>query len=266
VIAPSYPSWVRMGRLVPFAVLAAASAIGLALSFVSRWFLLFALPLVLAGYITTILVGSARRLSPRGGDIQRRVHALIVTALDAEPGSSVLDIGCGSGQLAIAVARTAPEATVTGVDSWGPTWPYSRQQCEDNARLEGVADRVRFDAGSGAALPFAPATFDAVVSCMTLHEVADANPRSRAVVEALRVLRPGGRFVFVDPFADAAYYRSIDDVRSVVASAGATARFDRLADLLPLPFPLAHPKVLGSVMLVAGSKGAELARRPPALR
>jgi SAM-dependent methyltransferase len=250
-----------MGRLVPFAVLAAASAIGLALSFLSPWFLLFAIPLLLAGYITTILVGSARRLGPRGGDIQRRVHALIVTALDTSPGGAVLDVGCGSGQLAIAVAAVSPEATVTGVDSWGPTWPYSQEQCEDNARLEGVADRVRFDAGSGAALPFAPATFDAVISCMTLHEVADANPRARAIVEALRVLRPGGRFVFVDPFADPAYYRSIDEVERAVGDGGGTIlRFDHLADLLPLRFPLSHPKVLGNVVLLVGDKHGAVER------
>jgi SAM-dependent methyltransferase len=252
---PSYPSWVRSTRLVPVAIVTGISAIGVALALVSPWFLLFAIPLVPAAYITAILVLSARRLGSRGGDVQRRVHQLIVTAIDPPRASSVLDVGCGSGQLAIALATASPQTAVTGVDSWGPTWPYSQQQCEDNARLEGVADRVRFDAGSGAALRFAPETFDTVVSCMTLHEVADANPRTRAIVEALRVLRPGGRFVFVDPFADPAYYRSVGEVERAVGDVGATiVRFDRLADLLRLPYPLAHPKVLGNVMLLVGDK------------
>jgi SAM-dependent methyltransferase len=94
---------------------------------------------------------------------------------------------------------------------------------------------------------------------MTLHEIRDADPRSQAIVEALRVLRPGGRFVFVDPFADPASYRSLDEVQTVVHSAGARIqRFERLADLVPLSFPLAHPKVLGHVMLLVGDTHAAL--------
>ena len=117
-----------------------------------------------------------------------------------------------------------------------------------------------FRRGSGAALPFAADTFDAVVSCMTFHEVRDANPRSRAVIDALRVLRPGGRFVFVDPFDDPTYYRSLDEIHTAARSAGATIlRSERLSDLLPLPFPLTHPKVLGHVMLLAGDKPAAAA-------
>ena len=49
-----------MGRLVPFAVLAAASAIGLALSFLSPWFLLFAIPLLLAGYGLVLALAGTR--------------------------------------------------------------------------------------------------------------------------------------------------------------------------------------------------------------
>jgi SAM-dependent methyltransferase len=245
---------------VPFAVITAICLVGVTLSFVSPWFLLFAVPLVPAGYIFTILALSAYRLSPRGADLQHRFHELIVTTLDSAAGSTALDIGCGSGHLAITLAKSSPSTAVSGLDSGGPAWASSQEQCENNARLEGVDDRVCFRRGSAASLPFADDTFDAIVSCMTFHEVRDADPRSRAVIDALRVLRPGGQFVFVDPFTDRTYYPSLDDLSNDIQSAGATIlQSSRLAALLPLSFPLTHPKVLGRVMLLVGTKSAPTA-------
>ena len=55
-----------------------------------------------------------------------------------------LDIGCGSGALAVKLAGAYPHALVTGVDRWGGSWGYSQKLCEDNARAEGVAARVSF--------------------------------------------------------------------------------------------------------------------------
>ncbi|MEU4236932.1 class I SAM-dependent methyltransferase [Actinoplanes sp. NPDC026619] len=228
-----YRTWLRPGRLYPIVVLTALSLAGCALGVLNRWFLLFLLPLSAFGYVSVILLGSAYRLGPGGA--QRRIHELIASQV---PGGRVLDIGCGSGSLAITIARRCPDATVTGIDSWGPGWHYSRQLCEENARVSGVT--VRFERGSGAALDFPDAAFDVVVSCMTFHEIRD---KADCVREALRVLRPGGRFVFVDPFADPAYYPTPPRLPGSSCPLG---------DLVDLPFPLRHPKVLGRVLLLAG--------------
>jgi hypothetical protein len=94
-----------------------------------------------------------------------------------------------------------------------------------------------------------------VVSCMTFHEIGDVQGKTDAVVEALRVLRPDGRYVFLDLFGDPAFYPSIEDVRQVIGRAGASiVEFGSLADWLPLPFPLRHPKVLAHAMLIVGTK------------
>lgn len=244
-----YRTWVRLSRLRPFAVLSVVSLAGCLLAFVSPWFLLFLVPLGLFGYITLILALTIYRLSAQGGDFQRRIHLLIATSAPVPPSGTALDVGCGSGSLAVKLAQAHPSVTVTGVDSWGANWEYSKDQCDRNARAEGVADRVTFLQQNGSALGFADACFDVVVSCMTFHEIKENADKTRGVAEALRVLRPGGAFVFLDPFGDPAFYPDPAKIRAV---AGADPR--PLAELMPLPLPLRHPKVLGHAMLLTGTK------------
>ena len=244
-----------MSRVRAFGVLTAVCLAGCVLAVVSPWFLLFLAPLAGFGYITLILLLTMYRLGPRGGDYQRRIHELIATTAVLPDGGAALDVGCGSGSLTVRMALAHPTATVTGVDSWGAGWEYSRDQCTRNARLEGVADRTTFHRQNGARLDLPDGAFDAVVSCMTFHEIRELPRKSDAVVEALRVLRPGGRYVFLDLFADPSFYPSVDHLRQTISRAGASiSDLHNLADLLPLRFPLRHPKVLGHAMLIAGTK------------
>jgi SAM-dependent methyltransferase len=252
---PRYRTWIRSSRLAVFAALSGVCLAGSALSLLSPWFLLFLVPFAVFGYITMILLLTVYRFAPRGGDLQRRIHDLIVAKAEPAAASRVLDVGCGSGSLVVKLARASADSTVTGVDSWGRDWQYSKEQCEDNARIEGVSARTAFGKHSGAALGFADGSFDAVVSCLSFHEIGDVQRKTDGVIEALRVLRPGGRYVFLDLFADPAFYPSIEDVREAIGRAGATiAEFGSLADSLPLPFPLRHPKVLGHAVLIVGTK------------
>jgi ubiquinone/menaquinone biosynthesis C-methylase UbiE len=165
----------------------------------------------------------------------------------------VLDVGCGSGSLAITIATAAPECTVVGVDSWEANWEYSQRQCEHNAHRAGVADRATFDRRSAAALGYRDGCFDTVVSCLTFHEVRDAPDRCAAVAEAVRVLRPGGRFVLLDLFADPGPFTSLQHVRDAVTAAGAAITGEHpLRELLPLPYPLDDRRVLGHAVLLTG--------------
>jgi len=252
---PRYRTWIRRSRLVAFAAVTAVCLAGSALAAVSPWFLLFLIPFGIFGWITLILALSVYRFGPRGGDFQRRIHELIVAQAGPAGAGRLLDVGCGSGSLVVKLARAAPAGTVTGIDSWGADWAYSREQCETNARLEGVAGRTAFDRRSALALGFADGTFDVVVSCLTFHEVTDAAAKTDGVAEALRVLRPGGRYAFLDLFGDTAFYPSRAAVCAAVAAAGGgPAELRGLDEHLPLPFPLRHPKVLGHAMLLTGTK------------
>lgn len=251
---PDYGTWIRTRPLVVFAILT-ASFLGLSLLMViTPWALLLLLPAGAFGYITLILALARHRFSNTGGQYQRLIHELIRSHARGE---RVLDIGCGNGHLAIAVAKENPQRLVTGLDYWGSAWEYSKQVCERNAQLEGVAGRVAFMKGSAAAMPFSDAEFDCVVSCLTFHEVRELPDKTEAVSEALRILRPGGSFVFLDLFSDPGAYSRQQLLRQRLEEGGAVDISDvPLASLMSLPFPLNGKRVLKHARLVSGRKQA----------
>jgi ubiquinone/menaquinone biosynthesis C-methylase UbiE len=249
---PRYGTWIRAGRVWILAGLSAACAAGALLGLRYPWFGLLLIPALVLGYITVILVMTAYRLRRQG--YQQRIHDLVAREV-AGSGGDVLDVGCGSGSLAIAIARMDPACRVVGVDSWGDAWEYSQAQCEENARIEGVADRVTFRRASAARLPFDEPIADVVVSCLTFHEVRECPDRTDAMAEALRVLRPGGTFAFLDLFSDPVPFTSAAHVLEVVQACGCRVTQDApLMQFLPLPFPLNGAKVLGHARLITGRR------------
>ena len=127
-------------------------------------------------------------------------NLLKVLRADWDGKGKVLDIGTGSGRLAIPVAREFPEANVTGVDIWQKAWGHSgltKERAEKNAAIENVADRCRFQYGSALELPFEDGEFSLVVSAFVFHEI-NVPDRTVLLEEALRVLAPGGYFVICD--------------------------------------------------------------------
>lgn len=249
---PVYPTWIRSRRtlvfwLVAVGTLVLATAVGL------LWPWGFALGLLAVPflYIAVVLTLTSHRLGPRGGDFQSRIHRLLIDSAGAH--GRLLDVGCGSGQLLIRFAKSAPGDYV-GLDYWGEDWEYSRSQAERNAELEGVRG-LRFLHGSASRLPFDDGDFGRVVSSLTFHEVRDVEDKTVSVTEALRVLEPGGRFVFVDLFDDPRLYRGRDQVlKAIVSGRGEVESARSLSEILELRFPLNLAKVLKYAVLVSGTK------------
>jgi ubiquinone/menaquinone biosynthesis C-methylase UbiE len=107
-------------------------------------------------------------------------------------GESVLDVGCGTGTLAIAAARRVGETgAVTGVDPSAELLARAGKK----ARRAGV--RVALATAGGESLPFADASFDLVLSTLVFHHLSHDSLRSSAH-EIRRVLKPGGRLLVVD--------------------------------------------------------------------
>jgi SAM-dependent methyltransferase len=113
---------------------------------------------------------------------------------------TVLDVGCGRGLLLVAAARRLTTGRAVGVDLWqGADLSGNRPEATlENARLEGVADRVEVKDGDARKLPFADGSFDVVVSGLALHNIPDRDGRQQAIREIVRVLRPNGHVVLVD--------------------------------------------------------------------
>jgi SAM-dependent methyltransferase len=107
-------------------------------------------------------------------------------------GESVLDVGCGTGNLAIAAARVVgPAGTVSGVDP-SPEMIARAGKKARRARVE-----VGFGTAAAEALPFADETFDVVLNTLVLHQIPK-DALLPCVLEIRRVLKPGGRLLAVD--------------------------------------------------------------------
>ena len=118
-------------------------------------------------------------------------------------GGKCLDVGCGSGALAIAVGKRNPEAEIVGIDRWGKEYAsFSKSLCERNAGAEGVT-RISFRQGDATHLDFPDECFDAVVSNYVYHNIP--GDRQQYLLETLRTLKKGGTFALHDIFSKAKY-------------------------------------------------------------
>lgn len=123
---------------------------------------------------------------------ERAFRDRLVRLARLEPGQSVLDIGCGTGSLAIAAKRrVGPFGSVHGIDAS----PEMIARARKKARKAGVD--VTFTDGVVEGLPFPDEHFDAVLSTLMLHHLPRA-AREQCVREIRTVLKPGGRVLAVD--------------------------------------------------------------------
>ncbi len=124
--------------------------------------------------------------APHHAPLVRRVLELA----ELEPGMAVIDVGCGTGNLAFeTVERVGPGGHVTGIDAAREAILVAMEKTERRH-----LDNVRFEAMDARHLRYEDETFDAVLSCLGIPTVG----RVECFAEVRRVLRPGGRFVFCE--------------------------------------------------------------------
>ena len=144
--------------------------------------------------------------SSNNKEIQYKIWNLVIEKLPWNGKGKALDVGTGAGAVAIQLAKKFHESNVYGIDYWGKGWNYSKQQCEENAKNEGVADKIIFQKGSASKLPFEDNEFDAIVSNFVYHEVRDTKDKRKLIKESLRVLKKGGTFSLHDTFKNKRKY------------------------------------------------------------
>jgi ubiquinone/menaquinone biosynthesis C-methylase UbiE len=123
---------------------------------------------------------------------ERVFREKVVQLARLKPGESILDVGSGTGTLAIAAKRlVGPKGTVCGIDAS----PEMIVRARNKAMKAGV--EVVFKNAVAEALPFPDAQFDAILTSMVLHHLP-SEARQQGFREMRRVLKPGGRLLAVD--------------------------------------------------------------------
>lgn len=123
-----------------------------------------------------------------GADHGRKVLADQVPCI---AGARILEIGCGTGETLLLLKRACPDVDVVGLDPDLDALDLARR------KLSRAHLRVRLDRGFAEELPYADRSFDAVVSSLMFHHLAPG-AKERALMEVVRVLRPGGQFDMLD--------------------------------------------------------------------
>lgn len=122
---------------------------------------------------------------------EREFRQALIAQAAVRPSQRVLDVGCGSGTLVLAIKRVEHLAAVTGVDGDPAILELARRK----AAAAGIA--VDWVEGHVDALPFPNGTFDCVVSSLVFHHL-DRSTKTAALREIRRVLAPGGEFHLAD--------------------------------------------------------------------
>lgn len=123
--------------------------------------------------------------------IDRRWRRKTVAEVVGAHPAAILDIATGTGDLAIAMARAAADATVTGVDLSEGMVEVGRRK----VAAAGLADRVSLAVADALALPFADNSFDVIT---VAFGVRNFEHLAEGYGEMLRVLRPGGRLCVLE--------------------------------------------------------------------
>jgi ubiquinone/menaquinone biosynthesis C-methylase UbiE len=211
---PDYKNWMPKGMVLSALI---ATAVFLLL------FIVFGLTGIVSGKLKTVLfivfltltviclcvsvwmILMYRAFSYNGKrQMSRQIIEGVAEHVKLPDGGKGLDVGCGSGALAIACAKRNPNASFVGIDRWGKEYAsFNKPLCENNAKAEGV-NNVTFARGDACKLDFLDETFDAVTSNYVYHNIP-TNDRQAILLETLRVLKKGGTFAIHDIFSKSKY-------------------------------------------------------------
>lgn len=122
---------------------------------------------------------------------ERRFKTRLIEIANIEPGHDVLDLGCGTGTLALLTHRMRPGARVTGVDIDARILDIARR------KIARAGASIDVHQGSATDPPFQPASFDRILTTLMLHHLT--TPQKRETLGAAhRLLRPGGELHVAD--------------------------------------------------------------------
>jgi arsenite methyltransferase len=172
------------------------------------WAVQLGTPLISAG-LSFFVVGCVMWWGSKFGKLHLRDK--ILNSINWQGDEQVLDVGCGHGLMLIGAAKRLTSGHATGIDVWSQVdqGNNSAEATIENARREGVFERVEIKNADARELPFAENSFDVILSSFVIHNISGAAERDRAIREIARVLKPGGQLALADIRHTSAYVKTL---------------------------------------------------------
>ena len=201
---PNYT--VKLNRLFTYPAIAAILTIIL----VCLWFYLFKEQLILAFiisgltiFISYLYLGFSNILK-RYTNVKKRLkdREILLDGISLQGDEQILDVGCGNGILLFGAVKRLKTGKGTGIDIWTENSEgHHADAFIENAKAAGVSERVSLDNEDVRKLPYKDNTFDTIISGLTMHHIPPGQSTQSALMEMLRVLKPGGKMAIYDiPF------------------------------------------------------------------
>jgi arsenite methyltransferase len=155
---------------------------------------------VILGILSAYLIGMGCLMVYWSKVAKIEERDLVLDQIQWKGNEHVLDVGCGRGLMLIGAARRLTSGRAIGIDIWSAKDQSSNSPdgALDNARIEGVLEKVEIQTADMRSLPFADHSFDVIVSHWVVHNLEGEADRSLSLSEMARVLRPGGSIILCD--------------------------------------------------------------------
>ena len=121
----------------------------------------------------------------------REVNSRLLDISEVDKREKIIDLGCGTGTLALMAKQAQPKAEVVGLDA-DPEMLKNAHLKRDEQKLE-----VKFDVGYTNELPYPDASFDRLLSSIMIHHLKTPD-KEKTAREVFRVLKPGGELHIID--------------------------------------------------------------------